>query len=233
MKGPCLEENCIHAASEILHSIDATVDPCNDFYAYSCNKWIKNNPIPDGKSIWSTFGKLEQRNHIVVKTVLERDESYFKSKAELKAKRYYKSCLDEDDTMEKLGAVPMINLLKQIGGWNVTDTGFNVSTFSLPKTLKLLQNRYNMGGLFGWDVGEDDRNSSRYVIQVDQGGLTLPTRDNYLNKTAHEKVLTAYLDYMTKVAVLLGANDTVAKAQMANVIEFETRLAEITGEALH
>lgn len=37
------------------------------------------------------------------------------------------------------------------------------------------------------------------LFQIDQGGLTLPTRDSYLNKTANEKVLNAYLDYMTKV----------------------------------
>lgn len=86
-----------------------------------------------------------------------------------------------------------------------------------------------MGGLFSWAVGEDDRNSSRHVIQIDQGGLTLPTRDNYLNKTAHEKVLTAYLDYMTKVAVLLGGNENDSKQQMKEVIEFETKIAEITG----
>lgn len=38
-------------------------------------------------------------------------------------------------------------------------------------------------------------------FQIDQGGLTLPTRDTYLNKTANEKVLAAYLDYMTKVSL--------------------------------
>lgn len=68
--GPCLNESCIHAASEILHSIDLSVNPCDDFYAFSCNQWIKNNPIPDGKSMWGTFGKLEQRNQLVVKNVL-------------------------------------------------------------------------------------------------------------------------------------------------------------------
>lgn len=52
---------------------------------------------------------------------------------------------------------------------------------------------------FIFGAGEDDKNSSRYVIQVDQGGLTLPTRGNYLNKTANKKVLDAYLEYMTKV----------------------------------
>lgn len=138
--------------------------------------------------------------------------------------------MDEDETMEKLGAQPLITLLKEVGGWNASASGFNVTNWTLERTLKVLQNQNNMGGLFSWTVGEDDRNSTRYVIQIDQGGLSLPTRDNYINKTAHAKVLAAYLDYMVKVTVLLGANETDARAQMTAIIDFETKLAEITSK---
>lgn len=179
--------------------------------------------------MWGTFAKLEQRNQLVIKNVLERPIDVFKSKAEKKAKLYYESCLDENELIEKMGAQPMLKLIQDIGGWNVSGTNrFNVSGWSLETALKTLQNKYNMGGLFGWAVGEDDRNSSRHIIQIDQGGLTLPTKENYLNKTAHAKVLAAYLEYMVKVAVLLGANETEATRQMQAIIDFETRLAEIT-----
>lgn len=67
---PCLADTCIHAASDILHAIDPSIDPCDDFYSYACNGWIKNNPVPDGKSLWSTFGKLEQQNQLIIKHVL-------------------------------------------------------------------------------------------------------------------------------------------------------------------
>lgn len=67
---PCLNKSCIHIASNILESMDLSIDPCDDFYSYSCNGWIKSNPIPDGKSQWGTFMKLEQQNQLVIKRVL-------------------------------------------------------------------------------------------------------------------------------------------------------------------
>ena len=54
-----------------------------------------------------------------------------------------------------------------------------------------------MGGFFIWNVGEDDKNSSRHVLQLDQGGLTLTTRDQYLNRSLEEDpVLAALLSVM-------------------------------------
>lgn len=110
--------------------------------------------------------------------------------------------MDSNDTIEQLGAKPMLDLLRQIGGWNITNSGFNVNTWSLQKVLQVVQSKYNIGALFSYAVGEDEKNSSRYVLQVDQSGLALPTRENYLNKTEHAKVLQAYLEYMTKVSEL-------------------------------
>ena len=40
------------ASADILQSIDTTVDPCEDFYSYACNGWIKKHPIPKVSSIF-------------------------------------------------------------------------------------------------------------------------------------------------------------------------------------
>ncbi|XP_076293708.1 M13 family metallopeptidase neprilysin 3 isoform X1 [Lasioglossum baleicum] len=222
----CLTEHCVTVAANIINSIDRSVDPCDDFYGYACGGWMKKNPIPDGNSMWGTFGKLEQDNQLVVKNVLEKSLSEMRSKAEKKAKFYFLSCMDANDTIESLGAKPMLDLLETIGGWNVSGK-FNVSSWSLQTSMHILQNVYNMDGLFTWAVNEDDRNSTRHIIQIDQGGLTLPTADNYLNVTEHLKVLTAYLEYMTKIGVLLGGEENSTRRQMQEVIDFETKLAEI------
>lgn len=56
-----------------------------------------------------------------MKILLEQPRSSFKSKAEEKAKMYYESCLDVNDTVETLGAKPMLELIQKLGGWNITN----------------------------------------------------------------------------------------------------------------
>ena len=76
----------------------------------------------------------------------------------------------------------------QVGGWNISGE-FDISQWNFQRSLELLHNQYNRGGLFSWGVGEDERNSSRNILQLDQGGLGLPTRDYYLNKSKDDEVI--------------------------------------------
>ncbi|XP_052752968.1 endothelin-converting enzyme homolog isoform X1 [Galleria mellonella] len=225
----CLSSSCIYTASEVIRALDETQDPCNDFYEFACGGWIRNNPIPEGKSTWGIFSNIELQNQLTIRYALEKVNTTDNTDAEAKARIYYDACIDTNETIEKLGEKPLVNIIKKLGGWHILpSTMIKQPKFDLQKLLQDVQNSYNLGGLFNWAVTEDDRNSSKHVIVLDQGGLNLPTRDNYLNKTAHKKVLDAYLDYMTRVCVLLGANKTEARSQMSKVIQFETELANIT-----
>ncbi|XP_041983759.1 endothelin-converting enzyme homolog isoform X2 [Aricia agestis] len=225
----CLTGSCIYTASEVIRALDESQDPCNDFYEFACGGWIKNNPIPEGKSNWGIFSKIELQNQLIIRYALEKVNISDPSGAEAKARIYYDACIDTNETIEKQGEKPLVSIIKKLGGWHILpNTLISQRKWDLQRLLQDVQNEYNLGGLFNWAVTEDDRNSSKHVIVLDQGGLNLPTRDNYLNKTAHKKVLDAYLEYMTRICVLLGANKTEAKAQMSKVIQFETELANIT-----
>ena len=51
--------------------VDKTLDPCNDFYKYSCSKWLTANPIPADQVYWSTGSGLEMWNENVLRETLE------------------------------------------------------------------------------------------------------------------------------------------------------------------
>ncbi|CAB3375652.1 Hypothetical predicted protein [Cloeon dipterum] len=226
-EGYCMTTACVTAAASILQTMDQSVNPCEDFYQYACGGWSKTTVIPEGKSLWGTFSVIEQQNQRVIKKILEQPKGNRSSSAEDKAKMYYISCMDPNNTIETLGATPLQEILTEVGGWNVSGK-FEVKDWQLQKSLHVLQIKYGMNGLFSWAVNEDDKNSSRYAIQVDQGGLTLPTTAHYLNKTTNAKIMQAYLEYMVNIGTLLGGEKNATTKQMQEVIDFETEIANIT-----
>ncbi|CAM5174101.1 unnamed protein product [Natator depressus] len=220
----CLTEACITVASKILEALDRETNPCEDFYQYSCGGWIKRNPLPDGRSKWSTFNSIWDQNQAIMKHLLENATFNSSSEAERKTQRYYLSCLKEQKIRE-LGSQPLMDLIEKIGGWNITGP-WNQSNFM--EVLKMVSGTYRAAPFFTVYVGADSKSSNSNVIQVDQSGLFLPSRDYYLNKTANEKVLAAYLDYMVELGMLLGGETVSTQEQMEQVLEFETLLANIT-----
>ncbi|KAM6357134.1 LOW QUALITY PROTEIN: endothelin-converting enzyme 2-like [Alca torda] len=246
----CLTDACVRVASKILEALDAETDPCQDFYQYSCGGWIKRNPLPNGRSKWSTFNSIWDQNQAIMKHLLENATFNSSSEAERKTQRYYLSCLKEQ-RIEELGSQPLMELIDKIGGWNITGS-WNQTGFM--EVLKMVSGTYRATPFFTVYVGADSKSSNSNVIQVgtltqrasgcrgghraaraaplssqvDQSGLFLPSRDYYLNKTANERVLAAYLDYMVELGTLLGGALEPTRLQMQQVLDFETQLANIT-----
>ena len=54
-------------------SLDRSIDPCEDFYKFSCGGWEKNNPIPADQAGWSVYAKLGNENQQFLWGILEDD----------------------------------------------------------------------------------------------------------------------------------------------------------------
>jgi predicted metalloendopeptidase len=93
----------VKVAAAILSAADMSVDPCEDFYAYSCGGWERLNPIPDGRSSWSMFEKLWEANQLVMRNALDEGDRKDAPEAEKKALKYYRSCLDAEAIIERRG----------------------------------------------------------------------------------------------------------------------------------
>src|SRR5271155_4516482 len=52
-------------------SMDRSVDPCVDFFKYSCGGWMKSNPIPPDQSSWDTYSKMQDENLGRLRGILE------------------------------------------------------------------------------------------------------------------------------------------------------------------
>ncbi|OBS69357.1 hypothetical protein A6R68_02102 [Neotoma lepida] len=47
--------------------MDASVEPCTDFFKYACGGWLKRNVIPETSSRYSNFDILRDELEVILK----------------------------------------------------------------------------------------------------------------------------------------------------------------------
>src|SRR3546814_2944651 len=75
-------------------------------------------------------------------------------------------------------------------------------------------------GAFRSSIQPDAKDSSRYIVYVDQGGTLLPDRDYYLEKNdKFESVRKAYVAHIEKMLTLAKLPDPAANAKAIMALE--------------
>ena len=115
----CLTEACIRQSAYIIQSRDANIDPCEDFWKYTCGKWIETNPIPADRKFWSVNAAVEKQMTHRLKTLIEGlVTSQSPNSAQLKVKRFYQKCVDEN-VIDTDGLKEVSSYIDQLGGWAI------------------------------------------------------------------------------------------------------------------
>nr|XP_055162775.1 membrane metallo-endopeptidase-like 1 [Nyctereutes procyonoides] len=231
----CTTPGCVIAASRILQNMDPSREPCEDFYQYACGGWLRRHVIPETNSRYSVFDILRDELEVILKGVLENATAQDRPAVQ-KAKMLYRSCMNES-VIEKRDSQPLLNILDVMGGWPVTMDKWNQSVgpkWELEQQLALMNTQFNRRVLIDLFIWNDDQNSSRHIIYIDQPTLGMPSREYYFNEGSNQKVREAYLQFMMSVAMMLRAdmnlpeNSYLVQEDMVQVLELETRLANAT-----
>jgi putative endopeptidase len=199
--------------------LDKNLDPCNDFYAYACSKWMAQNPIPADRSAWGRFNELQQRGEYIVRDILDKAsvDQAARSANEQKIGDYYASCMDEA-AVEKAGTKPLEPDFQSIAAIH--------SKGDLPKEIVRLH-REGSDVLFGFDSDSDFKNAGQMIAEVDQGGLGMPDRDYYFKDDEKSiELRKKYVAHVAKMFVLLGDDEGKAAAEAKVVMDIETGLAK-------
>jgi endothelin-converting enzyme/putative endopeptidase len=199
-------------------AIDRTADPCSDFYQFACGNWIKQNPIPPDQSRWGRFSELEERNREVLHQILEEDArpSAARDAIGKQIGDYYFACMDEKG-IEAKGLKPIQRQLDRIAAL--------ADKKQLAAELARLH-ADGAGAMFDFGSGQDFKDSTQVIAQLDQGGIGLPDRDYYLKTDAKSQEIRAkYLAHVQKMFELAGEPAAQAKKDADTVMAMETALA--------
>jgi len=202
-------------------SMDKSVDPCVDFYQYSCGGWIAHNPIPPDQASWSVYGKLSDENMRFLWGVLEdaAKPSPDRTPVQQKIGDYFEACMDSN-AINALGSAPLRPLLAQIDAIKSKKDLANFLAAEHPRT-------YGNGWLFGFGSTQDYSDATQVIAEAEAGGIGLPDRDYYVNQATRSKdIRKKYVTHVAKMLELAGESKTKAKADAATAMRIETKLAK-------
>jgi len=163
-------------ADPVYENLDPTVKPGDNFFLYANGGWIKRNPIPAAYSSWG-IGNVVQED--IRERLRKINEDALKANAPKgsstqKIGDFYFSGLDTV-SIEKEGTNPIKAQLDMI------DAAQDVKGI-LNATASL--SGFGVRAMIGARVSQDDKNSSKMILQLGQGGLGLPNRDYYYKTDA-------------------------------------------------
>jgi putative endopeptidase len=209
---------------------DPALNPCDDFYKYSCNKWLAANPIPHDEVFWSTGSDLELWNETVLRETMEAasKNDAKRSAVQQKIGDYWAACMDESG-IEAAGLRPLRPELDRIAALKSKKE----LTLEIAHLHHLFPGAWEQGDnqtnspFFGFTGQQDYDDASKVVAQLDQGGLSLPNRDYYI-KTDEKSVetLNKFRAHVQRMLVLTGEAEAQASADAGTVIELETAMAK-------
>lgn len=215
--------------------LDKSKNPCVDFYAYVCSKWQAENPIPGDLPSDATWTPLYMWNQMILRDVMEKDAADPAAKGTARqVGDYWKSCMNLKERAAK-GKLWLAEALKPVDAIKSKQDLANVLAHLHGGLMPAWEgdDDQTRTAMFGFGSSQDLEDSSKVVAGFDQGGLSLPSRDYYLNQDERsKKIREEYKKHLTRMFQLAGDTPQQAAKESGAVLEIETALAKAQMDAV-
>ncbi|RZC35967.1 Peptidase M13 N domain containing protein, partial [Asbolus verrucosus] len=235
----CFTPGCIETAAKVLQKMDLSVDPCKDFYKFSCGKFINDTVLPQSKTSISSFSIVSDMVDEQLRTLLETPIKETDPRPFVLSKSLYQACMNTTEI--EANALPNLKkIFKKIGGWPVVEgQRWDEKRFSWTSTsYEFMKLGVNFRIFFDFIVKPDVANSSRYLLNVNFKYFKFENVDKFIPKLVsfdklmrqgfNESLVQSYYNYIVKVAVAFGADANRAHSEMRDVINLYVALTRIT-----
>ncbi len=205
-----------------LGGLSKSVDACVDFDEFVNGSWKQFTAIPADRARIGSFDTLRDESRQVVERALVfalRDPARLDTPGKRLAAAYYASGMDIA-AIERRGLTSLQPLLGEIDGLTQRSR--------LPVLLAALA-QARIEAPLRVTVAADPKDKRRYIIVLDQSGLGLPDRDDYVLDDARTRELRqAYGAYRLRLARLAGSSDAVAAARLDYALEVNLAKASMS-----
>lgn len=209
----------------MLSNLDRTVSPSEDFYAFACGGWMKNNPLPAAFSRYGSFDQLQENNNKRIADILASLQKKKYSNAnseEAKLSVFYQLAMDSL-RREREGLTPVRPLLQALEGF---------TTFEDLHKWRLTNAAYGFGLSYGAWFGADEKDAKMNIFNLYQSGLSLSQRDYYVkNDSSTVSLREAFKQHIERMFKLYGFDAATARARRESIFRFETALALVSKSA--
>jgi putative endopeptidase len=202
-------------------NMNLLMKPGDNFVEYAGGVWLKNNAIPAKETRWGSFNILRDFNVKALRTILSEAVADTKAQPGSVKRRvadFYSAAMDTV-LLEQLSSTPLQIDLKRVN--SLADKNQVISEI-------MYQRSHGIGSpLFGFFVGQDRKHPDRMIVQLGQGGLSLPDRDYYLKSDQRsKKIQGAFNNYITTLFTLSGTTEDQAKKNAETIFAMEYKLAK-------
>lgn len=198
-------------------NLDTSIRPQDDFFEYANGGWLKKHPIPDAYKSWGIGNEVQEDLYNRLKIINEEAVKNPDNPISNKIAAFYTSGMDS------------IALARQSVAVLAPEFGMIDSIAAPADIIKVAAKLSTIGvrTLFGYEVGQDDKNSNKIVFRASQGGLGMPNRDYYIKKDKRTtEIRDKYREHVQHVLILAGTDGQSAAARSHQILELETGLAK-------
>ncbi|QWT24694.1 peptidase M13 [Subtercola sp. PAMC28395] len=194
-------------------SLDPATRAQDDLFRHVNGRWIATTEIPEDKARWGSFYLLAEAAEKAVQEIIIEAQGAAEGSEERKFGDLYTSFMDEA-RIEELGATPIQSQLNEVQSITTLE--------DFVRAVGRLE-RQGVGGFFGLFVDNDPGNPERYLVFVEQGGISLPD-ESYYREEKFAAIREAYLAHVQRMFELAGF-DASSVDRAARVLALETEIA--------
>lgn len=201
-------------------NLDVEVRPGDDFYEYANGGWMKKNPLTAEYARYGQFDALAEKNREQLKELVLEQAALENPAPGSEAKKIgdlYNLAMDSVRRNSE-GYAPIQPLLDKVAA--VSDR-----SQLLPLSAELM--RQGISTAFHVFFEADIMNSSENLLQIYQGGLSLPEKSYYIDEdSVTVSIRDKFREHVVKMFMLCGFSEEQSKENMQAVMRIEKRIAE-------